>query len=244
MRRSDWLDRAAGPDARGKAWAIDITREDNRAWLNDLLGEFIPWFSGPYFHIGGDEYQYDKDKTQCPELMQAAKDRGLQYPGDVFVDWINATDKVVRAHGKTTMIWNWWRFKDDQTSIEPNRDIVIEAWNSPRLNDIMAGGYQVLISPEDRLYVVPGIENFDGQGYGLVDTKTVYENWPLEKGQGALGYAVALWADAAETRSDQFMLGHAYEPMAEMAERSWSGNRSATFREFLARLNKTSSAPR
>jgi len=244
LRRSDWLDRAAGENAKGRAWVIDITREENREWMNGLLEEFIPWFSGPYFHIGGDEYNYDKDKTQCPELVQAAKDRGLQYPGDVFVDWINATDKVVRAHGKTTMIWNWWRFKDDQTSIQPNTDIVIEAWNSPRLQGILADGYKVLISPEDKLYVVPGIANFDGSGYGVVDTKAVYENWPLEKGDQVLGYATALWADAAETRTDQFMLGHAYEPMAVMAERQWSDKGSATFLQFLTRLNRTSAAPR
>lgn len=244
MRRSDWLDRAAGKDAAGRAWVIDVTRNENRVWVKDLLNEFIPWFSGPYFHIGGDEYQYDKDKVQCPELMQATKDRGFQYPGDVFVDWINEANEVVKAHGKTTVIWNWWRFKDDKTSIQPNKDIVIETWNTPRLKEIIGDGYSVIVSPEDRLYVVPGIENFDGGGYGLVNNKVIYEDWPLESGPTVKGYSVALWADAGETFSDQYMLGKAYEPMAIMAERTWSGSASPSLREFLARLNKTSVAPR
>ncbi len=244
MRHSDWLDRAAGDRAAGKAWAIDITRDDNRAWLKGLLDEFIPWFSGPYFHIGGDEYQYDPDKVRCPELMQAVKDRGLQYPGDVFVDWINETDKVVRAHGKTTVIWNWWRFKADQTSIQPDKDIVIETWNTPRLKDILADGYKVIISPEDKLYVVPGIENFDGSNYGVVDSAGIYENFPMEKGPNVLGYGVDLWTDAAEGRTDAFLLGKVYEPMAVLSERMWSDKKSPDLATFLARLNKTSVAPR
>ncbi|MGA9658212.1 MAG: beta-N-acetylhexosaminidase [Asticcacaulis sp.] len=244
MRRSDWLDRAAGDRAKGKAWAIDITRNENREWLDGLLDEFIPWFNGPYFHIGGDEYQYDPEKVKCPELMQAVKDRGLQYPGDVFVDWINETNKVVKAHGKTTVIWNWWRFKADQTSIQPSKDIIIEAWNSPRLKNILADGYKVLITPEDKLYVVPGIENFDGSGYGVVDSAGIYENFPMETGPQVMGYALALWTDAAEGRTDAFLLGKAYEPMAVLAERMWSDKRSPDLATFLARLNKTSVAPR
>ena len=243
MRRSDWLDRSAGPDAAGKAWAVDITKETNRQWLDGLLDEFIPWFDGPYFHIGGDEYQYDKDKTRCPELMDAAKAKGLQYPGDVFVDFINATDKVVRAHGKTMIVWNWWRFKDDQTSIEPNRDIVIDAWNTPRMKDIINKGYPVIVSPEDKLYVVPGIENFDGNGYGVVDGQAVYDTLPLEGAPNVLGYSLDLWADAAEGRTDTYMLGKAYEPMAVVAERTWS-NHPSPYPVFLRRLNDAGSAPR
>lgn len=244
MRQSPWLSRSAGEDAPKLAWTIDITREENRAWIRELLSEFIPWFSGPDFHIGGDEYQYDVDKNRCPELLEATKARGFEHPGDLFVDWINDTDKLVRAHGKRTVIWNWWRFKDDKTSIQPNKNILVYAWNSPRLADILANGYDVVVTPEDKLYVVPGIENFDGGGYGLVNTDHVYSEMPFERGKQVEGYMVALWADAAEHRTDTYLLARAHEPMAVVAERLWSGRGSASLDAFLARLNKASAAPR
>lgn len=243
MRQSAWLSRSAGDRAKDLAWTIDITRDENRKWLDGLLDEFIPWFDGPYFHIGGDEYQYDADKTRCPELVAAAKARGLTTPGDVFVDWINQTDKLVRKHGKTTVIWNWWRFKDDKTTIEPDTDIVVETWNAPRLPDILAKGYRVIVSPEDKLYVVPGIANFDGRGYGVVDSKKVYENEPFVAGPRVLGYSVALWADASESWSDQRMLGESFEPMTVVAERTWLGAASSTFEDLLGRVNDTGAPP-
>lgn len=244
MRQSAWQTRSAPDDHQNLAWTIDITREENRQWIRDLLAEFIPWFSGPYFHIGGDEYQYDEDKTRCPELMADVQRRGLQYPGDIFVDWINETNAFVRAHGKTTVIWNWWRFKDDQTSIQPDTNIIIETWNTPRLRSIIEDGYRTIVMPEDRLYVVPGIENFDGSGYGLVDTHAVYLDMPLERAPNVLGYGLALWADAGENRTDTAMLGRAYEPMGIVAERSWSDSASTTLDAFLVRLSKTGAAPR
>ncbi|RSY79363.1 hypothetical protein DAH66_17510 [Sphingomonas koreensis] len=243
MRESPWLNRAAGEDAKKLAWTVDVTKQENRAFLASVLDEFIPWFSGPYFHIGGDEYQYDVDKTRCPELMDYTKQRGFQYPGDVFVDWINETNKQVRKHGKTTVIWNWWRFKDDKTSIQPDRDILIYGWNSPREQDILDNGYSMLISPEDKLYVVPGIANFDGGGYGVVDTEKVYESMPIRRDPKVLGYMLALWADAGEHRTDTYLLGQSYEPMAVLAERLWSDRGSESLDAFLARLNKTGAAP-
>jgi len=244
MRQSAWLSRSAGEDARNLAWTIDVTRRENREWIKGLLDEFIPWFSGPYFHIGGDEYQYDADKTRCPELMEYARARGLEHPGDVFVEWINETNGQVRKHGKTTVIWNWWRFKDDKTSIQPSKDILIYAWNSPRLQDILDNGYKVIVTPEDKLYVVPGIENFDGGGYGVVDTDHVYTQMPFERAPNIEGYMVALWTDAAEHRTDTYLLARAHEPMAVVAERTWGGAGSESLDAFLARLNKASAAPR
>lgn len=243
MRQSEWLSRSAREEAGQYAWTIDITREENRAFMRDVLDEFIPWFSGPYFHIGGDEYQYDADKTRCPELMAYTKAKGFEYPGDVFVDWINETNRFVRSKGKQTVIWNWWRFKDDKTSIEPDKNILIYTWNSPREQNILDSGYETIITPEDKLYVVPGIENFDGGGYGVVDTDKVYNQMAFRSEKGVAGYMVALWNDAAENRTDAFLLGKAYEPVAVVAERLWSGKGSDSLDAFLARLNSVGWTP-
>lgn len=243
LRQSPWLKGAAGADAKNLAWVVDFTKPDNRRFVKQLLDEFIPWFDGPYFHLGGDEYNYDADKTRCPELMAYAKAKGFAYPGDAFVDWINQADRIVRSHGKTSVIWSWWRFRDDKTSIEPNRDIVIDTWNMPRLKAILADGYKVFVSPEDELYVSPGLAKGPGS-YGTIDTAREYGELDLVRGPQVLGYGVSLWADGAEQRSDAAMLGQAAEPMAVLAERLWSGRGSATIDAFRARLNDVGAPPR
>jgi N-acetyl-beta-hexosaminidase len=243
MRQSSWLTHAAGAEAaRQMAWTVDITKSRNRDFLIQLLGEFIPWFSGPYFHIGGDEYQYDADKQRCPELVQAAREHGLTYPGDEFVAWINQADAFVRARGKTTIIWNWWRFKDDATSIEPDKDIIVELWNTPRLADTLAKGYRVIMSPEETLYLDPGIEPDAGK-YGIVDQKALYESWSPDLNPAIQGYALSVWADSAQLHTDSFMLGEAYDPMAVVAERLWSERHSGGVGEFFTRLNSIGAAP-
>ena len=243
MRQSDWLTRSAQGDTRALSWTVDITRTENRAFLQSILREFVPWFQGEYFHIGGDEYQYDVDKNRCPELVEYARSKGFAHPGDVFVDWVNETDGLIRSLGKKTAMWSWWRFKDDKTSIQPNKDILIYAWNAPRMQDMIAQGYNVIVTPEDKLYAAPGIENWDGSGYGRVDTDHVYRDMPFPRSPQIAGYMVALWADAAESWTDRAMLAKGYEPMAVVAERSWAGARSATLDAFRDRLNRTSSAP-
>jgi hexosaminidase len=243
MRQSDWLTRSAQGDTKALSWTVDITRSENREFLQSILREFVPWFTGEYFHIGGDEYQYDVDKNRCPELVDYARSRGFAYPGDVFVDWVNETDGLIRALGKKTAMWSWWRFKDDKTSIQPNKDILVYAWNAPRTQDMLAEGYNLIVTPEDKLYAAPGIENWDGSGYGRVDTNHVYREMPFPRSSQIVGYMVALWADAAESWTDRAMLATGYEPMAVLAERGWAGARSPTLDAFRDRLNRTSSAP-
>ena len=245
MRQSEWQTQALKENAAGLAWTVDITKPDNRAFLESLYREFIPWFRGEYFHIGGDEYQYDVDKNRCPELVAYAKVHNLQFPGDVFVDWINDTDALVRSMGKKTAIWTWWRFKDDKTSIEPNKDILVYTWNAPRQADILAKGYKIMVTPETMLYVSPGVENWDGSGYGRFNSTAVYGQMAFPQDPKIAGYMVELWADATESATDRAMLARAYEPMAVLSERTWSGaGASASLDAFLDRLNQSSAAPR
>lgn len=242
MRHAEWLVKA-GVDPSDKAWTIDITRQANRDWVRDLLNEFIPWFDGPYFHIGGDEYQYDKQKVQCPELMDAMRARGFSEPGDVFVDWINEANGIVKAHGKQTIIWSWWTFLDNATSISPDKDIIIDVWNQPEEQAILDAGYRTLLSPEELLYVSPGIEGTGPDAYGVVDIEKVHERWEPRRDAGVLGYSVAVWADSAEHHTDQWFFGKAYEPASVVAERLWSGKASGSVRTLLARLNRVGLPP-
>jgi hexosaminidase len=248
MRSSRWQTislKKAGYSMADKAWTLDITRREVRSWVKALLDEWIPLFDGPYFHIGGDEYQYDREKYACKELVTAAKEMGYKYPGDVFVDYINEINEQVKSYGKTTQIWNWWRFSQNEnrqniTSIQPAKDIVINAWNRPRLEGILNDGYRVVITSEegeDALYVVPGMGRKPGE-YGYFDSKKIYEQWKPQTGPNINGFKVCLWTNRVEDKPDDWFNQFVYLPIAVLAERTWSIKHDNSLEQFQNRLNK------
>lgn len=248
MRSSWWqtysLERAGYP-IEDQAWTLDITRREVRSWIKTLLDEWIPLFDGPYFHIGGDEYQYDREKYACEELVLAAKEMGYEYPGDVFVDYINEINEQVKSYGKTTQIWNWWRFSQNEnrqnnTSIQPAKDIVINAWNRPRLEDILADGYNVVITSEEgeeALYVVPSMGQKPGE-YGYFDSKKIYEQWSPQTHPNVNGFKVCLWTNDAEDKEDDWYDQFIDLPIAVLAERTWNNKHDPSIEQFQLRLAK------
>ncbi len=248
MRSSWWQTHSlegAGYSTDDKAWTLDITRREVRSWVKALLDEWIPLFDGPYFHIGGDEYQYDREKNACEELVIATKEMGYEYPGDVFVDYINEINEQVKSYGKTTQIWNWWRFSQNEnrqnmTSIQPAKDIVINAWNRPRLEGILADGYQVVITSEegeDALYVVPGLGRKPGE-YGYFDSKKIYEQWKPQTGPNINGFKVCLWTNGVGDKQDNWFNQFVHLPIAVLAERTWSVKHDNSLEQFQNRMNK------
>ncbi len=245
MRDSHWQGEKLNQEC--KAWTLDITRREVRSWVKAMLDEWIPLFDGPYFHIGGDEYQYDKDKYACDELMEAAKKMGYEYPGDVFVDFVNEINKQVMSYGKTTQIWNWWRFSQNEnrinkTSIQPHKNIVINAWNRPRLEGILADGYQVIITSEtgpESLYVVPGLGGTKPGDYGYFDSKYIYEKWQPQSGLQVRGFKICLWTNRVEDKPDTWFDPYIELPIAVLSERIWGGRRDKSLEDFQKRLGET-----
>lgn len=244
MRLARWQGDAANKADR--AWTLDVTRREVRSWIASLLDEFIPLFDGPYFHIGGDEWQYDEQKYACPELIAAMKAKGYSQPGDLFVEWVNEINAQVKSYGKRTQIWNWWRFspnkeKENKTSIQPDKDIIVNVWNSPRQEAILTDGYEVIITPEEMLYVSPGLIN--DEGYGVVDTRKVYEDWVPDSHPNIRGFKICIWSDNAEDKSDEWFERHGRKPKAVLAERLWGGPRSENVKQFFKRVQKVGAAP-
>ncbi|MBK1790934.1 family 20 glycosylhydrolase [Persicirhabdus sediminis] len=238
MRQAKWQGDEA--NEKNQAWVIDVSKRKNREWINNLLNEWIPLFDSQYFHIGGDEWQYDEQKNAAPEMVAAAMEMGFSHPGDIFVDWINEVNELVKSHGKTTQIWNWWNFspnktKRNETSIHPADDIVINVWNRPRQKAILDAGYQVILTPEsgkEGLYVTPGKGEGKPGDYGYVRYEWLYDNWKPLKHEQVLGYKMCLWADGAEENEDDWFNKFYQMPLAVMADRVWGGPSHDGFKKF------------
>ena len=227
---------------RLRGFTLDVTRREVRLWVSALLEEMIPLFDGPYFHIGGDEWPYDIDKYQCPELMQAMTDKGYEYPGDLFVEWINEMNEQVKSHGKTTQIWSWWRFspspeKQNKTSIQPAKDIVINIWNRPSRDAILADGYQGIICSEegpDALYITPAQGTGKPGDYGVFQSEKIYTDFTPQVAPRIKGYKACLWCDEAQQREDKWFDQFYDLPLTVLADRIWGSPRRLPFEEFKA----------
>lgn len=244
-----WLPKSVNEEKAG--WMIDVTNAEALQMVTDLFEEFIPLFDAPYFHIGGDEWQYDDQKWACPELVTAMTEKGYSQPGDLFVEWINNINAVVKAHGKTTQIWSWWNYsptpeRQNVTSIHPDKDIVVKVWNKEARESIIDMGYPVIISLEDgpgALYSTPGLNGRAPGEYGYFDSTYNYETWSPETGPQILGYRMCLWADGAEDKPDDWFAPFVDKPLMVFSEKSWGEQGSKTLDDFLNRVKRIGSPP-
>lgn len=249
MQTARWLPDSVNVAKKG--WILNVSKLETRTFIKELLDEFIPLFDAPYFHIGGDEWQYDDQKLACDELMEYAKSKGFKYPGDVYVEWINEINAQVKSYGKTTQIWNWWRFSPNKksqnnTSIQPDKDIVINVWNKPRESDILKDKYNVILTTETgigALYITPGSKGEKPGDYGYFDSKHIYEIWEPVIHEQIQGYKVCLWTDQVETKKDEWFDQFADKPKAVFAEKVWGTKDSETVTHFFERMDKIGLAP-
>jgi hypothetical protein len=232
-----------GLDCLGFGTTLDVTSREARDFTRALVDEFAPLFSGPEFHIATDEYPKRFPQENCAPLVRYADERGFGSTADVFVDFINEMNTVVRSHGKRMVIWNWWDVDQDPT-IAPDKTIKVEAWTtaatgSGEANSVqhyLGLGYDVVASPSDILYVTPGSRL-------LPNPKFLYEEWePLEHPR-LDGYQISVWADDAITQPDSSFDTHLLRPREAMADRVWGGPRRGTVADLFARADAVGSPP-
>lgn len=247
MREARW--QGDSTNRKGQAWILDVTKAETKIWVKALLDEFIPLFQGPYFHIGGDEWQFDDQKEACPELMKATRDLGLQYPTDVFVSFMNDINDHVKSRGKRAQMWSWWNYSPNEKqankySVAPDQDIVINIWNAPTMEAILRSGYKSIVTFEEGtggLYVTPGYGKKVGD-YGFFNAKVNYESWILPQHENVLGFKVCIWADNAERMPSSWYDSFADLPKAVLAERIWSRAGSPTVEQFQLRVKSAKKA--
>ncbi len=247
---TNWLPQEFN-DARS-GWILNVTDPKVQDFIVELFNEFIPLFDSPYIHIGGDEWQYDHQKWACPELVEYMEAAGYQYPGDVFVEWINNMNALVKSHGKRTQIWSWWNYspvpeRQNITSIQPDKDIIVNVWNKEAKEQILKDGYEVIITLEDgpeALYITPGLGGKAPGDYGYFDSENIYRNWtPETTNDNILGYKVCMWSDRAEHQSDEWFDQFSDIPKAVFSSKVWGTNQSMTYEEFLVRHKHIGHAP-
>lgn len=217
---------------------IDITREENREWIKGLLEEFVPLFDGPYFHFGGDEYQTDAKTALSPEIIQYAESRGFKKRADVFVDFTNELNDLVKSYGKRSIIWNWWDI-DQENDLQPDPGIIVEVWRGSPMK-YTAMGYDVVNSDENILYTGPT----DPPGYPP-NSNRVYKEWTIPQDPKLLGFSLSNWTGGwyGPRLSDDYFEWFNRRPREAMSERIWGGPLADTTAAFEYRVDRIGTAP-
>lgn len=163
---------------------LDITNPEALRFARDLIEEYLPLFPGPYWHTGADEFLPASEYPLHPQLESYARE---QYgpdanAKDAIHGFVNRVDEIVRAHGKTTRMWN-----DDMkgsSAVTINPAIVAEWWTDiafvsdsspPGPQELLDRGHQIMNAGWYPTYYVET---------GRPDVRTAYESWSVHEFAG------------------------------------------------------------
>ena len=171
------LTNAAGQKQPDK---LDVTLPEARAFIGDLLNEYLPLFPGPWWHTGADEYlgvaSTEQDYDLYPQLEAYADEKyGEGANGkDAVLDFVNFVAERVKQAGKRLRVWSDGIEGGSAVTLDP--DAAVEWWenrSSPPPAELMGAGHLVQNAGWWPLYYVTG-----GPLMGLRATEEeMYEEW-------------------------------------------------------------------
>ena len=138
--------------------ALDITNPLAVAWAREQALPYLDLLSAPIWHTGGDEYALYNKKMNFPQALPTLAQYAVSQFGpngtieDVYRAFMNDTDTVVKAHGKSLRMWNDDLFADSVVPL--NADITIEYWLGGGLSpaQLAADGHQLVNASAATLY--------------------------------------------------------------------------------------------
>ncbi|KAI9290266.1 glycoside hydrolase superfamily [Umbelopsis sp. AD052] len=226
--------------------ALDPTKNETYALIEDIVSELADIFPDSFFHAGGDEVNshcWADDKTIGPYM----KKHGLT-TDQLWAQFEDKVGNIVEQNNKRAMIW-----EDAIVSYnKPNIDVAVQVWTTTP-EDIIKLGHDIIHSSSDYFYLDCGSGGWvqDDHRYISPDQKATpgdtfnyggtggswcapYKTWQRiysfdmtkgikkQSGHGqVLGGEVALWSE----QSDETVLDAKLWPRASAAaEVFWSGS--------------------
>ncbi|MGW2675767.1 family 20 glycosylhydrolase [Streptomyces sp. NPDC001436] len=202
---------------------IDLSLPASSALVEDLLKEYLPLFPAPYWHIGADEYVTDYAKY--PQLLDYARAHyGANATAkDTYYGFVNRSDQLVRAAGKTTRMWNDG-IKSGDGTLRPDPRILVEYWYTYGLTpqQLAAAGHTVANASWTPTYYV--------LGGAKPDTRWMYETWTPDRFEGGAtlsdpsknpGSLLHVWCDNPSAETEQQIAAGIMYPLRALAQQTW-----------------------
>lgn len=203
--------------------------EEVYAFLEKLLAELCPLFSGKYFHIGGDEAaKGHKLWEKCPKCQATMQEKNLKNAKELQGYFMSRVNEMVKKHGKTAIAWN------DCINDSFDESIICQYWISHNLSAVRAQAFKrdLIMSPDSYFY-------FDVK-YANIPLKRVYKFNEVKAGFGKPGQRIrglecehwAEWLDSEEAL--QFAM---FPRAAAFAEVAWTALENRSWKDFYKRLS-------
>ncbi len=208
----------------GRPWQFCVGNENTYAFLQEVLGQIVELFPGPYVHVGGDECPKDR-WLRCPLCQDRMKKEQLANGEELQSYFIRRIEQFLQSKGRRLIGW----------------DEILEGGLAPRATVMswrgMGGGIAAAKAGHDVVMAPTAWTYFD---YPNTPLEKVYSFEPVpgelsaEQAQHVLGAQAQMWTDThpSEDRIDALV----YPRAAALADVVWSPAASRNYAAFLVRL--------
>lgn len=233
--------------------ALDLTNEKAVEWALGLIDQYAPMFSSDTWHLGSDEFPgWPGTGGDHPQLDAYAKQKlGPEASfWDLFADFQNRANDVVKSHGKKMRVWN--DMVRDSKVVRLDPDVAVEYWiQHPDLPGLLTStqlaerGHEVINADVDLLYYDMSKRNLDPRDLYEkfdVDTFTAGQKPDPAKVSGA---RIAVWLAWINTpmESDAEVLSNLRMDMAGLSQHSWADGPVTDWKSFSDKVERLGRAP-
>jgi hexosaminidase len=234
-------------NASGRALpgAVDISKPAAARLVDDLTREFAALFPGPFWHLGGDEYQalvVSDPESAYPQLVRSGGT-----VEDAATRWLNDRAALVRRLGKTSKAWNDGFITTPR--VAPDADREVEYWTGKELGardpqEYLDEGRELVNLNDEYLYYVLGEPN----DFTYPTGERIYREWTPAVLRGTrpvgaatsgpdrvLGGRFAVWCDQAGAQSQDEVARGIRLPLNALSQKLWDpGTPTRSWQEFTA----------
>jgi hexosaminidase len=212
---------------------LDLGNPATYTFMEQIWGEFAPWFDSKQVSIGADEY--------------------AQGDANQYRTFINRMDDFLRQQGKTVRMWG--SLSEMPGSVKVNDDIITEAWDNSWSNPVDTASQGPIINANDGLlYIVPKAGYF----HEYLDTQLLYDRWEpyifdlsnpglnlRPDDPHLLGGMFAVWNDMLGTVvSDPDVTVRIRPAMQTLGQKMWSNQpEGMSYDQFQALVNRIGDPP-
>lgn len=217
--------------------ALDLTNPEAVDWALSLITDHVDLFSGDEWHLGSDEFPgWPGTGENHPQLDAYAKERfGPEATfADLFADFQNRANELVKSHGKTMRVWN--DMIRTSAVVQLDEDVTVEYWiQHPDLPGLLSGadiaerGNPLINAHIDHLYYDQSRRNLDPRHvYENFDVDVIHWETPVPS-DAVRGARLPVWLAWIYTsmESDAEVLDNIVPSMAALAQSTWGSPKLA-----------------